>query len=412
MTGVAAAVADARRREWSRVLAATVPLTRDLDLAEECTQDAYVQALRTWPATGVPDRPGAWLTTAARRRARDELRHDTALRRRMPPLVTEPAGPGPETGPAGDDRLRLVFTCGHPALSPEARVALTLRLVCGLSTAEVARALLVPEPTVAARLTRATNKIAVARIPYRVPPGDQLAERVGAVLDVVHLIFATGHTAPDGPAPVRPDLTDVAVGLARLLHLLMPADAEVTALLALLLFTDARAATRTSADGRLLLLSEQDRTRWDRALIAEGRALLTDALRRRPPTRYVVQAAIAAAHAEAPSWAATDWAEIVDLYDRLRSLWPDSPVVMLNRAAAIGFRHGPEAGLDALEALGHEPALATYAYLPATRAEFLRQLSRWAEAADAYTEALALTANAAERMSLAARRADVKARAC
>jgi RNA polymerase sigma-70 factor (ECF subfamily) len=409
MTEVAAAVADAHRREWSRVLAATVQLTRDLDLAEECTQDAYAQALRTWPSTGVPEKPGAWLTTAARHRALDELRRDTAFRRRMPLLVTEPAVPGPDAGLGEDDRLRLIFTCCHPALSREARVALTLRLVCGLSTAEVARGFLVPEATMAARITRAKKKIAAARIPYRVPSEDQLGERVGAALDVVHLIFTTGHTAPAGPSLVRSDLAATAVRLARLLHLLMPADGEVTALLALLLLTDARAGTRVSPGGRLLLLSEQDRTRWDRSLIAEGAALLGDALRRQPPTRYAVQAAIAAVHAESPTWEATDWAEIVGLYDVLRSLWPASPVVTLNRAAAIGFRDGPQAGLGALEPLLAEPSLATYGYLSAARADFLRRLSRWAEAADAYTEALALTENEPERAFLASRLEEVRA---
>ncbi len=408
MTDVAAAVADAHRREWSRVLAATVPLTRDLDLAEECTQDAYAQALRTWPVTGVPERPGAWLTTAARRRALDVRRRDSAFRRRMPLLVTEPAAPGPDAALAEDDRLRLIFTCCHPALSREARVALTLRLVCGLSTTEVARAFLVPEATMAARITRAKKKIAAARIPYRVPSDDQLAERVGAVLDVVHLIFTTGHTAPAGPGLTRRDLAGSAVSLARTLHLLMPADAEVGALLALLLLTDARAASRVDAGGRLVRLSEQDRGTWDRALIAEGSALLTRALGRRPATRYAVQAAIAAVHAEAPTWADTDWPQIVALYDVLRALWPGSPVVALNRAAAIGFRDGPQAGLDALQPLLAEPALAGYGYLAAARADFLRQLSRRREAADAYEEALALTANPAERDFLESRLAEVR----
>jgi RNA polymerase sigma-70 factor (ECF subfamily) len=356
----------------------------------------------------VPDRPGAWLTTAARRRALDELRRDTAFRRRMPLLVTDPAVPGPDAGLAEDDRLRLIFTCCHPALSREARVALTLRLVCGLSTAEVARAFLVPEATMAARITRAKKKISAARIPYRVPADDQLAERVSAVLDVVHLIFTTGHTAPAGPGLTRRDLIDSAVSLARTLHLLMPADAEVSALLALLLLTDARAASRRSADGRMRLLSEQDRTTWDRALIAEGSALLTQALGRRPPTRYAAEAAIAAVHAEAPTWADTDWPQIVALYDVLRALWPGSPVVALNRAAAIGFRDGPQAGLDALEPLLAEPSLAGYGYLAAARADFLRQLSRRSEAADAYEEALALTANPAERDFLEGRLREVR----
>jgi RNA polymerase sigma factor (sigma-70 family) len=404
-----AAVAQAHRRDWARVLASTAQLTRDLDLAEECTQDAYAQALQTWAQTGVPDRPGAWLTSVARNRARDVLRRESALRRRLPLLVPEASVPGPEDG-LDHDLLRLVFTCCHPALSREAQVALTLRLLCGLSTAEVARAFLVPESTMAARITRAKKKISAARIPYRVPSPDQLAERVGAVLDVVHLIFTAGHTAPAGASLLRRDLVDSAIGLARTLHLLMPGDAEVCALLALLLLIDARADSRVSADGRMLPLSQQDRTRWDTALIAEGVGLLNSALRRRPPTRYAVQAAIAAVHAEAPTWQDTDWSEIVALYDVLLRLWPGSPVVALNRAAAIGLRDGPQAGLDALAPLLDDPNLATYGYLSAARADFLRRLSRWAEAAEAYQEALTLTGNDVERAFLVERLGEVRSR--
>jgi RNA polymerase sigma factor (sigma-70 family) len=406
---VVAAVAEAHRRDWARVYAAAARLTRDLDLAEECAQDAYTQALRTWPRTGVPDRPGAWLTTTARNRALDLLRRESVLRRTLPLLVTDDSLPGPEDGFVEDERLRLIFTCCHPALSGDAQVALTLRLVCGLSTAEVARAFLVQEATMAARITRAKKKIAAARIPYRVPSPDQLGERVGAVLEVVHLIFTTGHAAPIGAELVRRDLVDSAIRLARLLHRLMPTDTEVAALLALLLLIDARSAGRVSATGRLLLLAEQDRSRWDARKIAEGVGLLTDALRRRPASRYAVEAAIAAVHAEAPSWAATDWAEIVGLYDVLLRLWP-SPVVALNRAVAVGLRDGPRAGLDALAPLLDEPALAAYGYLSAARADFLRRLGRWSEAASAYDEALALTDNEVERAFLTERRAEVARR--
>jgi RNA polymerase sigma-70 factor (ECF subfamily) len=404
---VGAAVAEAHRREWTRVYAATARLTRDLDLAEECTQEAYAQALQTWPRTGIPDRPGAWLTTVARNRARDALRRESVLRRALPLLVADETRPGPEDALADDDRLRLVFTCCHPAMSREAQLALTLRLVCGLSTAEVARAFLVPETTMAARITRAKKKIVTARIPYRVPSPDQLGARVGAVAEVIHLIFTTGHTAPVGARLVRVDLVDSAIDLARLLHLLMPRDAEIEGLLALLLLIDARRDTRVAPDGRLLLLAEQDRTRWDARLIGEGSGLLTGALRRGPPTRYAVEAAIAAVHAEAPTWADTDWTEIVGLYDVLRGLWP-SPVIELNRGVAIGLRDGPQAGLDALAPLLDEPALAAYGYLSAARADFLRRLSRWRPAAGAYEEALALTGNDAERAFLAARLAEVR----
>ena len=330
------------------------------------------------------------------------LRRESALRRTLPLLVSDESVPGPEDGLIDDDRLRLVFTCCHPALSRDAQVALTLRLVCGLSTVEVARAFLVQESTMAARITRAKKKIIAARIPYRVPSPDQLGERVSAVLEVVHLIFTTGHTAPVGAHLVRRDLVDSAIDLARMLHLLMPNDAEITALLALMLLIDARRESRLSATGRLLLLSEQDRTRWDTRLIGEGVALLTDALRGRPPTRYAVEAAIAAVHAEAPTWQDTDWSEIVALYDVLLQAWP-SPVVELNRAVAIGLRDGPRAGLDALAPLLADPALATYGYLSAARADFLRRLHQWTQAAEAYQEALALTDNDVERVFLTER---------
>ena len=402
---VVAAVTEAHRRDWAQVLSTTAQLTRDLDLAEECAQDAYAQALATWGESGIPERPGAWLTTIARNRARDVLRRESVFRRKMPLLVADETVPGPEDA-LNDDRLRLIFTCTHPALSIEAQVALTLRLVCGLSTPEVARAFLVPPATMAARITRAKKKIAAARIPYRVPGPDQLDERVTAVLEVVHLIFTTGHTAPLGAHLVRPDLTGSAIGLARMLHLLMPTNAEAGALLALLLLIAARQETRMTADGRLALLSEQDRSRWDRQLIAEGQSLLTEALLRRPPTRYALQAAIAALHAEAPSWPETDWAEIVGIYDVLLRLWP-SPVVELNRAVAIGMRDGPGAGLDALTPLLADPALATYGYLSAARADFLRRLENWPQAVTAYEEALTLTDNEIERAFLTERLTEV-----
>jgi RNA polymerase sigma factor (sigma-70 family) len=399
VSAVAAAVADAHRREWARVLAATVRVTRDLDLAEECVQDAYACALTAWQEA-LPANPGAWLTTTARRRALDELRRSGTMRAKLP-LLIEPAAP-PEPSAFPDDRLRLVFTCCHPALALEARVALTLRLVCGLSTTEVARAFLVPETTMAARLTRAKKKITQARIPYRVPAPDELSERVSSVLTVVHLLFSTGHTAAAGSSLQRPDLVERALDLARMLRLLLPSDPDVAGLLALVLLTDARRETRVGADGRLLLLEEQDRNRWDRSAITEGLALVREALRSRPPGRFALQAAIAAVHAEAPSWPDTDWREVVALYDLLRDRWP-SPVVALNRAVAVGLAEGAAAGLAELRPLLDEPQLARYPYLAAARADFLRRLGRVEEARSAYEEALLLTDNEVERRFLADR---------
>ncbi|GIF77478.1 RNA polymerase sigma factor [Asanoa siamensis] len=404
---VVAAVAQAHRREWAQVLATTVRECGDLSLAEECAQSAFERALTVWPASGVPARPGAWLTQVARNLARDELRRRAAFRQRLPLLVTSAVAPGVDAG-LDDDRLRLIFTCCHPALAREAQAALTLRLVCGLSTAEVARAFLVSEPTMAARLTRAKKKIATARIPYRSPAPEDLGARVGVVLEVVQLIFTTGHSAPDGPDLLRHDLLDRALDLGRLLHLLMPGDPDVGAQLALMLLVSARSAARVDGAGRLLLLSEQDRSLWDADAIAQGVALLVASLRRSPaPGRFALQAAIAAVHAEAPSWTATDWGEVVRLYDLLLAGWP-SPVVALNRAVALGMRDGPSAGLAALEPLSCSPALAAYPYLSAARADFLCQAGRWVDAAMAYEEALALTSNEVERRFLLERLSSVR----
>ena len=325
---VSAAVADAHRREWAFVLAATARVAGDLDLAEECVQDAYAAALTAWTRQGLPRNPGAWLTTTARRRAIDAKRRDAVLRAKLP-LLIEPDPPASVSAPPGtgeaaergeviaDDRLRLIFTCCHPALAREAQVALTLRLVCGLTTVEIAQAFLVSEPTMAARVTRAKKKISAARIAYRVPSPAELPDRLDAVLTVVHLLYTTGHTAPGGENLVRADLVDRAMGLARMLRTLMPDEREVTGLLALILLTDARRATRADLQGRLLLLEDQDRSLWDRAEIAEGAALVPWALRGGRPGRFALQAAIAALHAEAPSYAETDWWQIVGVYDVL-----------------------------------------------------------------------------------------------
>ena len=412
----AAAVADAHRREWAFVLAATVRVTRDIDLAEECVQDAYARALDTWGAAGIPASPGAWLTTVARRRALDLLRRDATAQRVLPLLVTDHAlaagqeqashdragAAGPDDAGIADDRLRLVFTCCHPALGTEAQVALSLRLLCGLSTAEVARAFLVSEPTMAARITRAKKKIAAARIPYRVPPRAELPGRLDAVLTVLHLLYSTGYAAPTGDVLMREDLAERSLDLTRMLRDLLPGRGEITGLLALILLTDARRSARVDAAGRLILLADQDRLRWDAAKISEGAALVREALAQPPPGRFTLMAAIAAVHDGAPSFADTDWPQIVGLYDLLMRRWP-SPVVALNRAVAIGFATGPAAGLAALDALGASPELAGYGYLAAARADFLRRLGRTGEARLAYEEALLLTGNAVEREFLATR---------
>jgi RNA polymerase sigma-70 factor (ECF subfamily) len=366
----------------------------------------------------VPRNPGAWLTTAARRRAIDALRRDRTLRGKLP-LLIEPTAPvaasSPPPAPAGeddvipDDRLRLVFTCCHPALAREAQVALTLRLVCGLTTTEIAQAFLVPEPTMAARVTRAKKKISAARIAYRVPGAAELPDRLDAVLTVVHLLYTTGHMAPAGENVVRGDLVERAIDLARMLRSLMPDEREVRGLLALLLLTDARRATRADADGRLLLLADQDRSRWDRAAIAVGLALVPGALRGGRPGRFALQAAIAALHAEAPSYAETDWRQIVQLYDILLAAWP-SPVVMLNRAVALALAEGPEAGLAQIQELERDGRLAGYRYLPAAKADLLRRLGRREEAAQAYRAAMALTENSAERDFLGRRIAETGGR--
>jgi RNA polymerase sigma-70 factor (ECF subfamily) len=378
------------------VLAATVRTTRDLDAAEEAVQDAYVQALRTWARDGVPERPGAWLTTVARRRALNAMRRRATLETKLPLLLEPEDAEVPESDEVPDDRLRLIFICCHPALSQEAQVALTLRLVCGVATPDIAHAFLVTETTMAARLTRAKKKIAAARIPFAVPAATELPERVDAVLTVIHLLYATGHTAHSGEDLVRDDLTAPALDLARTLRLLLPADRDVAGLLALLLVHHARRLTRTDADGRLLRLEEQDRTAWDRGLIAEADRLVVGALRAGPPGRFTLQAAIAALHAQAPSYAETDWSQIVELYTELLNVWP-SPVVALNRAVAVSMVDGPQAALADVEALERDGRLAGYRYLPSTKADLLRRLGRDAEAADAYRAALALSENAAEQ---------------
>lgn len=407
---VAAAVADAHRREWAFVLAATVRVAGDIDAAEEAVQDAYASALSTWGRSGIPRNPGAWLTVTARRRALDVRRRAATAERALPKLVStgEPGvdeavveGAGPEGEDIPDDRLRLIFTCCHPALALEAQVALTLRLLCGLSTAEVARAFLVPEATMAARLTRAKKKIAAAHIPYRVPGASELHERVDGVLAVVYLVYTTGHTAPSGDDLMRRDLAERGLELARMLRALLPGDPDVAGLLALILLTGARTGARLDGQRDLVLLENQDRSMWDRQAIEEGARLLRAALASRPG-RFALMAAIAAVHDESPSWTGTDWREILGLYDLLMERWP-SPVVRLNRAIALGFALGPAEALGELDAIGAEPHLARYPYLAAARGDFLVRLGRAAEARLAFEEALILTDNQAERRFLRSR---------
>jgi RNA polymerase sigma-70 factor (ECF subfamily) len=413
-TDVKAAVDAAFRDEWGKVVATLIRTTGDWDLAEECAQDAFAMALQRWPSDGVPGRPGAWLTTAARNRAIDVLRRKAvgaAKLREVAAMSLPPESPAdqPETDHSGvsDDRLRLIFTCCHPALSLEARVALTLRTLAGLTTAEIARAFLASEPTMAKRLVRAKQKIQHAGIPYRVPPAHLLPERTPGVLGVLYLLFNEGYSATAGADLVRQSLSAEAIRLARVLTRLMPDEPETAGLLALMLLHDARRSARLDAAGDLVTLEDQDRSSWDAAEISEGVAVLKAALRRRRPGPYQIQAAIAACHATAPTADRTDWPQIAALYDRLLEFLP-TPVVELNHAVAVGMAFGPSAGLELVEALEAAGQLAGYHLLPATRADFLRRLGRMKEAAAAYASALELVSTDAERRFLAARLAETR----
>ncbi|HEX4700525.1 MAG TPA: RNA polymerase sigma factor [Pseudonocardiaceae bacterium] len=412
-TAVTTAVAAAFRDEWGQVVATLIRVTGDWDLAEECAQDAFASALQRWPRDGIPDRPGAWLTTAARNRATDRLRRAAVGAAKLREVAAmwhepEPGDDGHSGSGVPDDRLRLMFTCCHPALALESQVALTLRTLAGLSTGEIARAFLVAEQTMSKRLVRAKQKIRHAGIPYRVPPAHLLPERTPAVLGVLYLLFNEGYSATAGADLLRRGLSAEAIRLARVLVQLMPDEPEAVGLLALMLLHDARRGTRLDDNGDLVLLADQDRGRWDTAEIDDGVALLDGALRRGRPGPYQVQAAIAACHATAADAEDTDWPQIAALYGQLARLAP-SPVVALNHAVAIGMADGPAAGLALVAALRASGALAGYHLLPATEADLLRRLGRTVEAAAAYREALDLASTDTERRYLIRRLADTGA---
>ena len=380
------------REESGRSVATLIRIFGDIDIAEDAVQEAFAVALRKWPFDGLPPNPGGWITTTARNRAIERLRREVRGRELLSEVATLSPGnddPGmpKEVGPVQDDRLRLIFTCCHPALSAEAQVALTLRLLCGMTTDEVARAFLVAEPTMAQRLVRAKRKIKAARIPYRVPEDHELSGRLRPVLAVVYLVYNAGLTGPG-----EPGLCSEAIRLARILSTLMPDEPEAAGLLALLLLTESRRALRTRPDGSLVVLGEQDRTRWDRVLIEEGQAIVRRCLRRNQPGPYQLQAAINAVHADAPTVEQTDWWQIVALYDQLLAVAP-TPVVALNRAIAIGEVRGPAAALALVDDLD----LDNYYPFHATRADLLRRLGRHAEAAAAYERAAAMAPTNAER---------------
>ncbi|MER7587331.1 RNA polymerase sigma factor [Micromonospora sp. NPDC127501] len=392
------------REERGRLLASLVRRFGDLDLAEEVTSEAIEAALTHWPTDGVPSRPGAWLLTTARRRAVDRLRRDRVLATRLAVLQAEAeradhAPPADADRDLPDDRLALFFTCAHPALAAQDRGALTLRFLAGLTTTEVARAFLVPPATMAQRLVRAKRKIRDARIPFRVPGPDELPGRLPTVLQAVYSVFTEGYAASSGPDLQRIDLSEEAIRLGRILRRLLPAEREVAGLLGLMLLVHARRDARTGPDGAMILLDDQDRGRWDRPMIEEGRGLVVFALTGRAPGPYGVQAAIAALHDEAADVASTDWPQVVALYDVLLGLVP-SPIVALNRAAAVAMRDGPAAGLALLDELADEPRLRGHHPYPAARADLLRRLGRYDEAAAAYRSALTLVGTEPERAYL------------
>jgi RNA polymerase sigma-70 factor (ECF subfamily) len=403
------------REESGRILATLIRLLGDFDLAEEVVQEAFVVALEQWPAEGMPANSRAWLVSTAQHKAVDRLRRRTRFQKkqkeleRLVALEEQMAVPDPPDSLVADDRLRLIFTCCHPALAIEAQIALTLRTLCGLSTEEIARAFLVPVPTMAQRLVRTKQKIRVAGIPYQIPPDDLLPERLDGVLRTVYLVFNEGYAATSGDALVRRELCAEAIRLGRLLCELMPASPEARALLALMLLHDSRRDARMSADGEIILLEAQDRSRWDCMQIHEGLTLLQEALRTGDASEYALQAAIAGLHARAERAEDTDWRQVAQFYDLLLRIQP-SPVVELNRAVAVAMIEGPEHGLRLIDEIEARGELHNYHLLPAARADLLRRLGRWAEAAAAYRHALSLVTNDAERRFLERRLAEAEAK--